>query len=97
MSELQSFGFETFSDIFDESYDRIQNPQLRLETIFREMLKISDWSIKECEEKYNIVKYKIKRNSDKLVDIWNNHSSTMTNYYNHVDNIYRSALAKLNV
>lgn len=97
LEELKSFGFETFSDIFDESYDKIQNPQLRLEQIFREMLKISNWSIKECEEKYNIVKYKIKHNSNRLLEIWNDHSNTMSNYYQCVNNIYSSALQKLNV
>jgi hypothetical protein len=38
---LQNYGFETFADLIDESYDTIANSQDRLKAIIREMKRIS--------------------------------------------------------
>jgi hypothetical protein len=38
---LRSYGFETFGDLWDESYDAIENPKSRLYRIFRMMKKIN--------------------------------------------------------
>jgi len=47
---LQSYGFETFSDLIDESYDLIVEPQLRLLAIVKEMQRISQLSsIEKCK------------------------------------------------
>ena len=47
---LQSYGFETFSDLIDESYDSIVDPQLRLQAIVKEMQRISQLSsIEKCK------------------------------------------------
>ena len=40
LATLQDLGFETFGDIFDESYDLIENPQLRFEHLLREVSRI---------------------------------------------------------
>lgn len=40
LANLQELGFETFGDIFDESYDQIQNPRLRFEHLLREVRRI---------------------------------------------------------
>lgn len=37
---LKELGFETFGDIFDESYDQIQNPRIRFEHLLREVRRI---------------------------------------------------------
>jgi len=40
LAQLQDLGFETFGDVFDESYDRIENPQLRFIHLLREVDRI---------------------------------------------------------
>ena len=40
LSKLQDLGFETFGDIFDESYDQIENPQMRFDHLLREVMRI---------------------------------------------------------
>ena len=40
LANLQDLGFETFGDIFDESYDQIESPQLRFEHLLREVDRI---------------------------------------------------------
>lgn len=41
---LRSYGFETFSDIIDESYDLIVDPVQRLSAIIQSMKLIKSWS-----------------------------------------------------
>jgi hypothetical protein len=41
LAYLQSYGFETFSDLIDETYDQIANPVERLQCITAEMSRIS--------------------------------------------------------
>jgi hypothetical protein len=50
---LRSYGFKTFDNIIDESYDLIQNPAQRLSAIISTMKKISEWT--EDEYKDNMV------------------------------------------
>lgn len=49
---LQSYGFKTFADIWDESYDLIQDPQERLWRIANLMQDIANWS--PGQRKYNL-------------------------------------------
>lgn len=48
---LRSYGFKTFSDIIDESYDSIENPLHRLQAIVKTMKQISLWTDNERAEK----------------------------------------------
>ena len=48
---LQSYGFETFSGLIDESYDLIVEPHLRLQAIVKEMHRINQLS---TTEKYRL-------------------------------------------
>jgi hypothetical protein len=41
---LRSYGFKTFGDLWDESYDLIKDPQLRMLAIIDLMKHIADWS-----------------------------------------------------
>lgn len=59
---LRQLGFETFNEIFDESYDKIENPQLRLETIFREMLRIANLDSNELQAMYSKIIPVLKHN-----------------------------------
>lgn len=68
LQQLKEFGFETFSDVFDESYDKIESSQLRLEAIFKEILRISSWSIEDCAKIYKKLEPRIKYNKELLID-----------------------------
>jgi hypothetical protein len=48
---LRNYGFETFSELIDESYDLIVNPHLRLQAIVKEMQRISQLSL---DKKYKL-------------------------------------------
>jgi hypothetical protein len=48
---LRSYGFRTFGSVFDESYDTIKDPVLRLEAIVTIMKEITEWTAQECKEK----------------------------------------------
>ena len=48
---LRSYGFRTFASVFDESYDTIKDPVLRLEAIVTIMKEITKWTEQECKEK----------------------------------------------
>ena len=41
---LQNYGFKTFNDVFDESYDQIEDPVKRLKAIVALMVQISQWT-----------------------------------------------------
>jgi hypothetical protein len=44
---LRSYGFETFGDVIDESYDLIVNPEERLKSIVACMESIKSWTPKQ--------------------------------------------------
>jgi hypothetical protein len=41
---LRSYGFQTFGEIFDESYDLIQDPFIRMQSIIKTMKEIASWT-----------------------------------------------------
>lgn len=51
---LRSYGFRTFATVIDESYDTIEDPALRLESIVKAMKEIVLWSDQERKEKLAI-------------------------------------------
>ena len=61
---LQQMGFETFPEIFDESYDDIESPQLRFEHILREIQRICDLSLDDLQNLYRKLIPKLKHNQD---------------------------------
>lgn len=40
LANLKDLGFETFGDVFDESYDLIENPQMRFEHLLHEVERV---------------------------------------------------------
>jgi hypothetical protein len=44
---LRSYGFQTFSHVWDESYDLIQDPEQRLISIIELMQEISTWTAEQ--------------------------------------------------
>ncbi len=47
LAYLKNYGFKTFSEIFDESYDQIQDPQERMLAVISIMKQIISWDSKE--------------------------------------------------
>lgn len=48
---LRSYGFQTFSDVWDESYDLIEDPTQRLDAITDLMQTISQWDTETWDHK----------------------------------------------
>jgi hypothetical protein len=74
---LHSYGFKTFGDYIDVSYDSISDPYQRLEAIIQLMTKISMLSLSEKEElnkkflpiiKYNQQRFFSKEFSDQIIN-----------------------------
>ena len=49
---LRELEFETFPEFFDESYDEIENPIERMNTIVKEIKKICSLSLEELHDRY---------------------------------------------
>lgn len=65
---LQDLGFNTFSDVFDESYDRIEHPQLRFEQILREILRVCRLPASEINSIYKKIIPKLAHNQQFFFD-----------------------------
>jgi hypothetical protein len=70
---LKSYGFKTFNNIIDESYDQIQNPVERLTSIVQLMKEITKWTAKEKLENLQKIKKIVNYNkqyffSDKILN-----------------------------
>jgi hypothetical protein len=57
---LRSYGFKTFADVWDESYDLVEDPQLRMYAIVDLMNQITNWGStreKKMAQARNIAEY----------------------------------------
>ena len=70
LKKLKELGFKTFDSLWDESYDEIQDNEDRLIKIFNLILKISQWSLEECEKNYKSVLDICIYNRDHLSTFW---------------------------
>ena len=59
---LQSYGFKTFADVIDESYDLINNPLDRLTAIIKSMQEIVGWTGEEKVKKMQQIKNIVDHN-----------------------------------
>ena len=66
LKNLKERGYETFSEIFDESYDNINDNGLRLKMVCEEMEKISRLSLDDSFNLYESVKDKMIHNRNQL-------------------------------
>ena len=64
LKKLREWGFETYPELFDESYDLIEDGHERIKFIFEEVKKLCFMDIKELKEIYKSVIWKIKHNRD---------------------------------
>ena len=56
------YGFETYPELFDESYDLIENPMKRIDFIIDEIERLCNMSKNELEKIYKSVLWKIEHN-----------------------------------
>tara|TARA_A100001515_G_scaffold129755_1_gene116595 strand:+ start:3723 stop:5048 length:1326 start_codon:yes stop_codon:yes gene_type:complete len=68
ISHLKSLGFESFSEMFDESYDEIIPNDLRLRKTYREIERVCKLPENELSAIYNDILPKIKYNQEKLFE-----------------------------
>lgn len=52
LTELRSLGYQTFPEIFDESYDNIEDTPLRIEMVVNQVKQICQISIDDLHKKY---------------------------------------------
>jgi hypothetical protein len=67
---LQKHGFETFPELFDESYDMIYNEELRLKSIMKSVKRLCDMPLEELHELYKSVMPKLIHNRELLTKFY---------------------------
>jgi hypothetical protein len=84
LAYLKSYGFKTFDKWFDESYDNIDDPLLRLEAIGRTVKEICNYSNTELYETLQEMQevldhnYNLFYSQDFLDNAWNELKSNLT-------------------
>jgi len=64
LAKLHKLGFKTFSNFFDESYDSIESSEMRIESIFNEILRLSKLPDSEINIMYRGLMPIIQHNYD---------------------------------
>jgi hypothetical protein len=62
------YGFETYPELFDESYDLIENPKDRLEFILDEIERLCNMEKNELQKIYESVLWKVEHNRKRMLD-----------------------------
>ena len=65
---LKELDFETYPELFDESYDLIENPKDRLEFILDEVERLCNMNKNELEKIYKSVLWKIEHNRKRMLN-----------------------------
>ena len=68
LRHVKKLGFETYPELFDESYDLIENPKDRLEFILDEIERLCNMDKNELEKIYNSVIWKVEHNRKIMLD-----------------------------
>ena len=56
LKRLKGYGFKTFSDFWDESYDEIENPRKRYKKVRELILSLNEMSIEDMNKLYQKTK-----------------------------------------
>ena len=67
-SDLEAFGFQLYDEIFDYTFDKIENHKIRFKEYCKEIKRISEISIEELTEKIISIEKKILNNRN---HVWN--------------------------
>lgn len=72
LSYLKSIGFETFGDIWDESYDAIEDPQDRFIACTKIVKEIAEWPLETAQEVCCTLEDRLERNQKTLLSYIDN-------------------------
>ncbi len=62
LQQLREWGFETYSELFDESYDLIENPMERINFILKEIDRLCNMDENNLRQIYDSVLWKVQHN-----------------------------------
>ena len=68
MAYLRQWGFETFGDIWDESYDSISDPQDRFVACCQVMQDVVEWPLEKWKNIYKKIYHKLNHNRQTLLN-----------------------------
>ena len=68
LKKLREWGFQTYPELFDESYDLIENPMERIDFIIDEIERLCNMNKNELEEIYNSVIWKVEYNKKIMLE-----------------------------
>ena len=68
LKKLREWGFQTYPELFDESYDLIENPYSRLNLIIGEIERLCNMDKNELEEIYKSVLWKVAHNRRRILN-----------------------------
>lgn len=73
LKALRTIGFETFPEIFDETYDQIEDPDARMDNITKQIITLCNMSTVQVHEVYhtNIVQEKLEYNKNHFFTLLN--------------------------
>ena len=87
LDKLKSYGFKTFGDFWDESYDNIEDDDTRLDIIMNIIKKLNEKSLEELHEMYIEMIPILKHNFNRLYNIGKEHYEFhISHNYNQVGN-----------
>lgn len=84
---LKELGFKTFDDLWDESYDDIDDDSERLIKVFELILELSKKTDKEWLDIYKIIKKRLIYNREHLLSITKDEGSTGKIFMNNLKKI----------
>jgi len=68
LKKLREWGFQTYPELFDESYDLIENPNSRLNLIIGEIERLCNMDKNELEKIYKSVLWKVEHNRKRMLN-----------------------------
>ena len=68
LKKLREYGFETYPELFDESYDLIKNPRKRLNFIVDEIERLCNMDERKLKEIYKFVLWKVDYNRNIMLN-----------------------------
>ena len=68
LEKIREWGFQTYPELFDESYDLIENPMERIDFIVDEIERLCNMDKNKLEEIYNSVIWKVDYNRNIMLN-----------------------------
>ena len=69
LAALRELGFETFSELWDESYDDIADPDQRAAAMHASIQSVLELTVNELNSKIHSIKHKLKHNQQHFIEL----------------------------